>query len=339
MRNVDVITVDEELVQGAYNAVHVCLGVKPDEKVTIITDERTQEIAAALSQEVARVGAPCTTFLLEEFAPRPHTDMPQPILDELASSRVSIYAAWGQTGELRTRMQLTRVITERRIRHAHMININRQIMMEGMRADFRKVDEISTRIWNLARVARRIVCTTPAGTHITAEFTPGLKWLKTSGIISPDKWGNLPGGEVFTCPQNINGTFIVDGVVGDYLCSKYGDLKSTPLTIEIQNSRMLSAVCANKELEREFWEYCHTDKNSDRVGEFAIGTNIQIQHVIGHILQDEKIPGVHIAFGHPYAEHTGADWTSSTHIDVVGTKFDIWIDDVKVMDRGEFLFG
>lgn len=339
MRNLDVITVDEELVEGAYNAVHVCLRVKPHEKVTIITDERTREIAAALAQEVAKVGAPCTTFVLEDFAPRPHTNMPQPIIDELASSQVSVYAAWGQTGELRTRMQLTKVITEHHIRHAHMININRQIMMEGMRADFRKVDEISTRIWNLARVAQRIVCTTPVGTHITAELSPHLKWIKTSGIISPDKWGNLPGGEVFTCPLRLNGTFIVDGVVGDYLCSKYGDLKSTPLTIEIQDSRMLSATCANKELEREFWDYCHTDKNSDRVGEFAIGTNIQLEHVIGHILQDEKIPGVHIAFGHPYAEHTGADWTSSTHIDVVGTNFDIWIDDVKVMQRGEFLFG
>ncbi len=337
MRNIGIITVDEELVEGAYNAVHVCLRVKPDEKVTIITDERTQEIAAALAQEVARIGAQCTTLVLEDFAPRPHTDMPQPVLDALAESQVSIYAAWGQSGELRTRMQMTRLVTEHRIRHAHMININRQIMMEGMRADFRRVDEISTRIWNRVRAARRIVCTTPLGTHITAELSPHLKWLKTSGIISPDKWGNLPGGEVFTCPQNINGTFIADGVVGDYLCSKYGDLKSTPLTIEIQHGRMQSATCANKELQREFWEYCHTDKNSDRVGEFAIGTNIQVKHVIGHILQDEKIPGVHIAFGHPYAEHTGANWTSSTHIDVVATKFDIWVDDVKVMERGEFL--
>jgi aminopeptidase len=337
MKNVDVITVDEELVEGAYNAVRVCLRVQPHEKVLIITDERTQEIAAAIAQEVAKVGAPCTTALLEDFAPRPHTEMPRQILDELASSQVSVYAAWGQAGELRTRMQMTNVITEHRIRHAHMINITRQIMMEGMRADFTRVDEISTRVLDLARKARRIVCTTPLGTHITADLSPRLQWLKTSGIISPDTWGNLPGGEVFTCPQNLNGTFIVDGVVGDYLCTKYGDLHKTPLAIEIRDSRMVSAVCANKELEREFWDYCHTDKNSDRVGEFAIGTNIQVKHVIGQILQDEKIPGVHIAFGHPYAEHTGADWTSSTHIDVVGTKFDIWIDDRKVMEHGEFL--
>ncbi len=53
------------------------------------------------------------------------------------------------------------------------------------------------------------------------------------------------------------------------------------------------------------------------MGEFAIGTNIAVEDVRGNILQDEKIPGVHIAFGHPYAEHTGQDWVSTTHIDCV----------------------
>jgi aminopeptidase len=59
--------------------------------------------------------------------------------------------------------------------------------------------------------------------------------------------------------------------------------------------------------------------------------------VIGNILQDEKIPGIHVAFGNPYAAHTGADWYSSTHIDVVGREFDIWIDGVQIMDHGAFL--
>jgi leucyl aminopeptidase (aminopeptidase T) len=73
------------------------------------------------------------------------------------------------------------------------------------------------------------------------------------------------------------------------------------------------------------------------VGEFAIGTNIELKHVIGQILQDEKFPGIHIAFGNPYKEHTGADWYSSTHIDVVGLRFDIWVDGRKIMERGRFL--
>lgn len=80
-----------------------------------------------------------------------------------------------------------------------------------------------------------------------------------------------------------------------------------------------------------------TDENSNRVGEFAIGTNIALQGVIGHILQDEKLPSIHMAFGHPYSEHTGANWKSTTHIDCVGTEFDIWLEDEKVMENGKFL--
>ncbi len=107
-------------------------------------------------------------------------------------------------------------------------------------------------------------------------------------------------------------------------------------------SRSRTTACArrtraNQELEDEFWRYTHTDENSDRVGEFAIGTNIGVHDVIGNILQDEKIPGIHIAFGNPYGAHTGADWYSGTHIDVVGRKFDIWIDDRQIMHAGEFL--
>ena len=67
----------------------------------------------------------------------------------------------------------------------------------------------------------------------------------------------------------------------------------------------LDLRCENKELLEEFRAYTSTDENSNRVGEFAVGTNTACTRVIGNILQDEKIPGIHIAFGHPYAEHTG----------------------------------
>jgi aminopeptidase len=62
-----------------------------------------------------------------------------------------------------------------------------------------------------------------------------------------------------------------------------------------------------------------------------------LKDVIGQILQDEKYPGVHIAFGNPYGAHTGAEWYSSTHIDVVGRKFDIWVDEQQIMRSGQFL--
>jgi len=165
-----------------------------------------------------------------------------------------------------------------------------------------------------------------------------LKWLKTSGFITREKWGNLPGGEIFTSPERVDGLFVVDGVVGDYLCEKYGDLQDAPLFIHIENSRIVHCDSENRQLLNDFVKYCMTDENSNRVGEFAIGTNIALTKLIGHILQDEKYPGVHIAFGHPYSEHTGAPWTSTTHIDVVGRDFNIWIENEQIMKEGVFTF-
>jgi len=331
------IPMDPELSLGAYNAVHVCLRIQPSEKVTLITDETSEEIAASLVREVEVVGAPYSFWELEDLAQRPLHAMPQPILEDLESSQVSIFAAQAQRGELHARMQMTEVVNRRRIRHGHMVNINKQIMKEGMRADFGKVDEISVRVRDIASSARLIRAKSTAGTDVTARFNPKHRWIKTSGIIQPDKWGNLPGGEVFTAPEQVDGTFVIDGVVGDYLCSRFGDLHNEPLFIRVKASRLVEAHSSNRELEEEFWKYTHIDENSDRVGEFAIGTNIALDHVIGHILQDEKIPGVHMAFGNPYGEHTGADWHSSTHIDVVGTRFDIWADDQQIMQGGQFL--
>jgi aminopeptidase len=331
------VAIDPELQPGARNAIRDCLRLKPDERITIITDESTRDIAAALQCEVEEVGAGHSVFVLEEHAERPLTDMPENILEDLGHSQVSIFCAQTQRGELRSRMQMSDVVNRNRIRHGHMVNITRQIMLEGMRADFSAVDALSQRLVERARRAKNIKCRTPAGTDFEGQFSPELKWLKTSGIITPDKWGNLPGGEIFTSPLNSHGVFVVDGVVGDYLCAKYGDLQATPLRIEVADNRITDLQCENKELLEEFRAYTSTDENSNRVGEFAVGTNTACTHVIGNILQDEKIPGIHIAFGHPYSEHTGANWFSKTHIDCVGRDFDIWFDDEKVMESGKFL--
>ncbi|MGI8770808.1 MAG: aminopeptidase [Acidobacteriaceae bacterium] len=336
------LTFPAEFTPGARSAVHTCLRIQPSEKVTLITDEATAPIAASLARELDALGCTWNGFVLEELAPRPLAGMPQPVLDDMESSQVSIFAVLVQQNELRSRRQMTDVVNRRRMRHAHMVNITPEIMTEGMRADFNLVDRLSQKVLDRARAAVAVRATTAAGTNIRADLNLNYKWLKTSGIISPDKWGNLPGGEVFTAPGEVNGVFVVDGVVGDYLCQRHGLLSKTPLIIRIANNRIVSCESENVQLRDEFWEYTHRDENSDRVGEFAIGTNIGVTRMIGNILQDEKFPGIHIAFGDPYGEHTGAKWTSTTHIDVVGLRFNIWLvapdgTEQQIMREGSFL--
>jgi aminopeptidase len=206
-----------------------------------------------------------------------------------------------------------------------------------MRADYRLVDALSSRLCERMRTAEALRVETDQGTSLTATFDPALHWVKTSGIISPRYWSNLPAGEVFTTPKSVDGVFVCNGTAGDYFGPKYGDLSRTPMTLEIARGRLVGVHCERAELEREFHAYCHTDEFSDRVGELAFGTNVALSEMIGILLQDEKVPGVHLAFGDPYGSQTGAPWKSTTHVDVLTRGCDVWIDDDQVIRRGRYL--
>ena len=116
------ITFDKELIFGAHNAVHTCLRLQKNERITIITDNESQEIAAAFVSEIKKIGSTYNVFILEDYGQRPLTDMPQPILDDLSQSDVSIFACVAQIGELGSRIQMTSVVNKHRIRHAHMVD-------------------------------------------------------------------------------------------------------------------------------------------------------------------------------------------------------------------------
>jgi leucyl aminopeptidase (aminopeptidase T) len=326
-----------ELAPGAHNAVVVCLAIQPRERVALIADEASREVAASLAAALEDVGALPESILIEQIAARPLTKAPQDIIDALDRADAGILCVHPLQGELPSRMAIVAAVERRRIRYAHMVGVTPEIMMQGMRADYRLVDRLSTRLCERMRTAAGLRVETPFGTSLSATFDPALHWVKTSGIISPRYWSNLPAGEVFTTPASVDGVFVCNGTAGDYFGPKYGDLAATPLTLEIQAGRLVSAHCNRADLRQEFWDYCHTDEHSDRVGELAFGTNLALTDMIGILLQDEKIPGVHLAFGDPYGSQTGADWKSRSHVDVLTRDCNVWIDDTQVIEKGKYL--
>jgi aminopeptidase len=325
-----------ELMPGAKNAVEVCLGVRRGERVLVIADQVSRSVAASLERALKEQAVEFTGLLLEDFGPRPMNDAPEPVLQALGRTDVGVLCMTPQPGELSARMAIVRVVERRQIRYAHMIGVTPEIMQQGMCADYRKVDELSDRLRERMLRAEALTVKTSAGTAISAHFDRGLDWVKTSGLISPRYWSNLPAGEVFTTPATVDGTFVCDATAGDYFNGKYGDLQTTPLTMTIEGGRLIKVDCARKDLEQEFWTYTHTDENSDRVGELAFGTNLGLTEMIGILLQDEKFPGVHIAFGDPYGGQTHADWKSRTHVDVLARNCDVWIDDDQVIEKGKY---
>jgi leucyl aminopeptidase (aminopeptidase T) len=326
-----------DLLPGAHNAVDTCLAIQPGERVALVADEASRDVAASLEQALDDAGAVADCLLVESVATRPLRDAPAPVLERLARADAGVLCVQPREGELGARMAIVAAVERRRIRYAHMVGVTPRIMQEGMRADYRQVDRLSQQLCERMPHATELTVKTPAGTSFVARFDPALVWVKTSGLINPRYWSNLPAGEVFTTPASVDGTFVCDGTAGDYFNAKYGSLERTPLTLEIAGGRLVAAHCDRADLQHDFWRYCHTDANSDRVGELAFGTNLGLRDMIGILLQDEKVPGVHLAFGDPYGSQTHADWASRTHVDVLTRGCDVWIDDEQVIAAGRYL--
>jgi aminopeptidase len=326
-----------DLLPGAHNAVDTCLAIRGGERVALVADAESGEVAAALEQALADADAIADCVLIESVTPRPMTSAPAEVLDALSRADAGILCVQPREGELPARMGIVSLVERRQIRYAHMIGVTPRIMREGMQADYRLVDRLSQQLCQRMDHAQSLTVRTPGGTDFTATFDPSLVWVKTSGLINPRYWSNLPAGEVFTTPLSVDGTFVCDGTAGDYFNGKYGPLDRTPLVLRIREGRLVAADCDRVDLEQDFWDYCHTDENSDRVGELAFGTNLGLREMIGILLQDEKVPGVHLAFGDPYGNQTHADWKSKTHVDVLTRGCDVWIDDEQVMAAGQYL--
>jgi leucyl aminopeptidase (aminopeptidase T) len=186
--------------------------------------------------------------------------------------------------------------------------------------------------------------TTPGGTYLDLSFKKspsGRRWHACDGTICPGEWSNLPDGEVFTFVVEASGTIVVDSLLGDYFTEKYKSLSKNPLCFEVADSRVVkgSVICQNTDLLEDFISYVfNTDAESDRLGEFAFGTNIHLPKLINNFLQDEKFPGVHLALGDPLSASTGANWKSNAHVDMLFPNATVWVDGEKIMSNGKYLF-
>ena len=315
------------------------MSVRKGEHVLVLTDRNTFEVGKAISDAAERVSEGNVKLLvLEDYVERPAKEPPKQIFDLIPWANVTYYAAESKPGELAIRGPFIRTAIKH-ARHGHMPGITQELMETGMCADYRKISDLTKKVEGVVKACKRARVVTKAGTELEVEFNPSWRWKVCDGLYPNEgMWGNLPEGEIFTAAYRANGKMVIDEL-GDWFSPKYGVLAETPVTLQVKDSRvdLPSVDCSNEQLQQEFVQYLTTDPNSNRLGEFAIGTNIFLETLTGNLLQDEKFPSVHCAFGDPYPDETGADWQSRTHVDGIMLKCSIWIDGRQVMDEGHHM--
>ena len=328
-----------EFAKGAHNAVRICLNVSALDRVFIIRDRPRTEIAEAIEEEALATGAAVRVVTMEDHLVRPATSFPRSIADDALTfgPTVSFFIGTGQKGELAFRQPMRKLLVEQlRCRHGHMIGIDDVVMTDGMAADYEEIYRVTRRIFEIARKAEKIRVQTALGTDLEATFSPRLRWISCDGRYwEQGQWGNLPEGETFTCPQSVDGVMAAEEL-GDWFTDRYKVI-SPPVRIMVKGGRAVAVETPDPVLGGDVRDYLAQHPNSDRVGEFAIGTNVGLTRIVGNFLQDEKFPGVHIAFGDPYGYETGADWDCTSHVDALASHATVTIDGQKIMDAGRFL--
>jgi aminopeptidase len=133
----------------------------------------------------------------------------------------------------------------------------------------------------------------------------GRRFLNSCGIH------NLPDGEIYTGPVEDS----VNGWVRFTYPAIYGGRSVEGVELVFEQGRVVKASAAKNQ---EFLEQMlNSDGGSCYLGEFAIGTNFQIDRFTRNILYDEKIGGTfHLALGASYPE-TGGQNRSTIHWDMI----------------------
>lgn len=133
----------------------------------------------------------------------------------------------------------------------------------------------------------------------------GRTWINSDGKR------NFPSGEIFTGPVETS----ANGHVRFSFPVVTGGRRIDDIRLRFEDGKVVDATAASNE------EYLittlDTDEGARYLGEFAFGTNFDIQQFIGNILFDEKIGGtVHMALGRGYPE-TGSTNVSAIHWDMI----------------------
>ncbi len=331
------------LEEGARTAVKTCMGVKPEEKVVIVTDDESLNIGKELRAAALDITNHVRFFNLAIYGDRPLSKFPEAIKTEVEQADVTFWTAHSYEGELESVRQPFIYAALAGGRHGHMVNVTEDLMESGMAVDYDQIKEFTEKLFDKLKGVETIRVENEQGTDIEATFSDRRKWVPSTGIYhEPGHWGNLPDGEIYTAPWTMEGKIVVDGLLGDYFPNefKHADLEETPLTVMVENNEKPHSTdisCDNDEIEKEVKDYLSRHECSSFVGEFGLGTNIFLEEFSNNPLQDEKYPGVHIAFGDPIAEETYANWQCPEHLDMILTNCNVWLDDEKIMEDGGYL--
>lgn len=316
-------------MSGSKILINKCLQLGKSDKVVIVTDKETLELASTLHDETKKSKASSTLYIIKDHL-RPLKDIPDDLLEILPGITAGMTPFRAIPLEGAFRFELTKMMSSLGARVAHMPGITKDIMENPLldEVDFSIIEKHADTIYSELDGSKEIRITSRNGTDIAFDIK-GRHITAEGCAIPKGEISNFPAGEVFVAPieTSASGIFVCDISCGD------AGMIDPPVTLEFSHGRLknLSGSGPQKAIiEKDIKE---ASGKKDILCEFGIGIN-PFFRPIGNALVDEKIFGTcHIAIG----DNTGLGGISksSIHIDFIMKSPTIYADGRIIMREGK----
>lgn len=328
--------VEEPLRAAARNAAKICLKTKPEDRVVLIYDNTTVEVAAALFRAFKEIPCEIQIFDLDSFGERPLERPPGVVLKALNQGTVSAMAVAVMRGEISVRRAILGVVAEKKLRHAHMPAITTEVFQDGLAVDYTEVSRFIARLARTVAKTDSLTATSAFGTDLEFRYPHPPQMIRLDGMINGDSWQNLPSGQLIIEPADAEGVYVVDNVIGDWFEAKY-DVSQYPVTLEFEKGYVRRHRCDNARLERDLGIFLRSSPNSGRISELVIGANLGLKKRYGSSLYQNHYPGVSISLGRLPGMTRQDSWSSKTFLPVLGKGISLFSGELKIMTDDAFV--
>lgn len=287
-----------KMISAASGALEHLFKISEKDKVLILTDTFSADIAEAFKQASIKEGCTIDTFKIEDDK-RPLKEIPSELEKLLFGKTIVLNIIKAYPEEIAFRIKwIFRVKENKLAKLGHMPGINEDMMLNSVNVDFAEMKSTARKIVKALNGAARLHITTDKGTDLLLGVE-GRIFIEDIGV-EPGEDCNLPCGEVYCAPveTKADGIIIFDASIGDI-----GQLVH-PLKVYMSNGRITKFESEDEQLVKSINTLQNVDDDAMVIGELGIGVNPGAR-ITGNMLEDEKSRGTaHIAFGNN-ADFTG----------------------------------
>lgn len=312
---------------GAKTLVESCAGVKKGEKVAIITDTKTLEVAEMLAAATLELGAePVISVMIPRTR---HGEEPPAHVAEMmkAADVVFMPTVWSMTHS-----NARREANKAGARVLSLPDYSLDVLSSSaLKVDFLKLTPIVRRMSEKLTAAASVHIKSSSGTDLVMDVSGRIATFQSGTALEPGQWSPPPCVEATVSPRegSTNGIAVIDGALIP------GGAVKQPVRMKFVDGGIVSVEGGDD--AAKFSEYLESFKcpSIKQVVELGMALNPGAR-IGGSMLEAEGAYGtVHLGLGE--GRTFGSSITAPAHLDIVMKAPDLYLDGALVLSNRELV--